>query len=123
MIHTDIDLCRVICPECSGESLIENWRPEECPHCGAGWKSYGDVELKPKEEVISLIIDRLTGHVAVLPLFVGAVVKHEKLPGVKLQILDGPWKTPLGNTQYVVFGEDGKKWAVKKENLKGVGLK
>lgn len=61
-----IYLCQVRCPECGRQSYILNWQPEKCPHCRADLRGYTEYELAACDRLLTLEIDRITGHVCTM---------------------------------------------------------
>lgn len=57
----------ITCPHCDGKSYTIGWKPGYCPHCGADLGGCSKETLKAVEDVLELVMDKLTGQAVVLP--------------------------------------------------------
>jgi Zn finger protein HypA/HybF involved in hydrogenase expression len=66
-IRTEIEFCRITCPECGGQSHIKIFEPGNCPHCGAPLGGLTDADLRAEPQSVTVSIDQLTGRAVVSP--------------------------------------------------------
>lgn len=62
-----LEMYRITCPKCGGESYIKDYEPGPCPHCGKNLSEVGFYNLKPKTYTPQVIVSQMTGDIGIIP--------------------------------------------------------